>query len=978
MPSPRSQLALDAARLAPPRPGNPLFCHSEFLDQLAEKRNTPVGQRASLFLRRLLLDERREFFKSTQGVNRGWRRSRLGGNHGSHFYAWWAPRGAAPLEKRDFDEAPEGSIFIRAIRHHDDHSPLDASSWQDAYLPIGAIDLLDSTQIPEPWTQQQTKFANARNQIRTLRGFPGSGKTSALWHAAESAAYEGVLYVTWSRDLAALADDYFAKLVPAWKRVRVITLPELLGLLAGVRELPEPVRSARARFLSEASGMSPRILGPWADVRGGLYDELHAHLIGSALPETISRWHESGRRLSPKDYRRLRERFIGRSAVDAALETVDALDKRAGTPVEQRFFPELALARTALDRLRASQGWLDAAGLTGFDCIALDEAQDLTPLETLLLIELARANRMGPNARVAFLAAGDEAQTVRPTDFEWGWFHDLLHMKLGSPADFELRANLRSPRQIAELVNRVWVLYGHIGKHERPSGSSRAELDDEAGDGVLFCAAAPGRELDDLLRAFSRREGLAIVNMGESVPAWVPEDLRQFITTPLDIKGLDFHSVCVFNGGAFLQRIQASERDHAISDLSRRVAIDQLRVAVSRPAERLYWLDVDPTGAALAASRELLSEWSLQKATPMAPEAVLRTLEEETLTLAERVRLCEADARQFVNVKPDIAYSRALQATMLVKLIVEGVDPALRRSAHLTFAEVAFLLAFRKATLSPQLGRPDLYAEASVQAAAAGDGWLANAIQAIGNAQKCADTPFALLHALHPFRDPSASIPGWLRIELRSLVPAWFEQIERMSQQAVSARSAAELIANLAKLAEMPDAAERGRRARGQAAKALLDAGMGRQALELIADAPDCDPLLRARAIELDGRPEEAAGAFLAAGSPADALRCYRLIPDFEKALELARESQTGAVTETLEWMDRMRRLAAERPASFSKTVLPSEKKLLEDILENALGATRRRPASKKAAAPRKTTAPGKSAAPRKRAPAAKKAPPKP
>ena len=81
--------------------GSPLFCHEEFLEQLEANRATGVGKRASLLLQRLLLDERREFFKSTQGVNKGWRRSRLGGSSGSHFYAWWAPRGAQPLGRSD-------------------------------------------------------------------------------------------------------------------------------------------------------------------------------------------------------------------------------------------------------------------------------------------------------------------------------------------------------------------------------------------------------------------------------------------------------------------------------------------------------------------------------------------------------------------------------------------------------------------------------------------------------------------------------------------------------------------------------------------------------------------------------------------------------------------------------------------------------------------------------------------------------------
>src|SRR5215470_13618535 len=126
----------------PVREGNPIFCHQEFLEKMAENRNSTVGRRASLLLQRLLVDIGRQYYKPTAGENRGWRRSPLGGNHGNHFYAWWAPRGSAPLKGQDgFDGAPEGSIFLRDIRHHDDHRPLGPQSLGENYLSIGVQDL---------------------------------------------------------------------------------------------------------------------------------------------------------------------------------------------------------------------------------------------------------------------------------------------------------------------------------------------------------------------------------------------------------------------------------------------------------------------------------------------------------------------------------------------------------------------------------------------------------------------------------------------------------------------------------------------------------------------------------------------------------------------------------------------------------------------------------------------------------------------
>jgi len=88
------------------RPAQTVYCHQEFLDRLAARRTEPVGTRTALLMQKDAVDITRLHYKGTGGINRGWRRSRLGGSSGSHFYAWWAPVGAAPLRpEASFDEA---------------------------------------------------------------------------------------------------------------------------------------------------------------------------------------------------------------------------------------------------------------------------------------------------------------------------------------------------------------------------------------------------------------------------------------------------------------------------------------------------------------------------------------------------------------------------------------------------------------------------------------------------------------------------------------------------------------------------------------------------------------------------------------------------------------------------------------------------------------------------------------------------------
>ena len=173
----------------------------------------------------------------------------------------------------------------------------------------------------------------------------------------------------------------------------------------------------------------------------------------------------------------------------AALEVARRLEHSNSIPLAERYFPELALAWQTVERLRDTTGSRPSANpaLSDYDCIAVDECQDLKPIEAWLIVELASRARGKRRAVLSLLMAGDEAQTVRPTDFEWGWLSDLLHAQVGTPTNYKLSANLRSPRRVATLVNRVWDLYSHVEKQERPSGSGYAEIEDDATDQILYC-----------------------------------------------------------------------------------------------------------------------------------------------------------------------------------------------------------------------------------------------------------------------------------------------------------------------------------------------------------------------------------------------------------------------------------------------------------------------------------------------------------
>ncbi len=940
------------------RPANPVFCHPDFLERLESYRTQPIGKRAALLLQRLLIDPERLHYKSTQGENKGWRRSRLGGSSGSHFYAWWAPAGALPI--KDF-HAPAGSLFLRDIRHHDDHSPLPPQHFPADYLPISVPEVRAEDFGPSPWTPQQSKFASARDNVRLLKGHPGSGKTTALLHAADQSPASHILYLTYSSDLAILARSFFERYCSAARHYHVSTFPLFVRQLLRSSAPPVPLAEQRSRFRAEVASLS-RSLGAWAQNIPALFDEFHAHIVGAALPARAGRFNPTRiQRRHDRDYIAARSRFIGPHAAEAANAAATRLEKSGG-PIA-RLFPDLQLAWSAAQLIPN----LTPADLP-WDCIAIDECQDLTPIETFLVARLAKRIQELRGRPIPVLIAGDEAQTVRPTDFEWAWLSDIFHTEIATPSSHKLSANLRSPRQIAELINRVWDLYGHLDKHDRPSGQGWASIDDDAADQILYCAAAPGEELSLLLSDLQAREGLAIVSF-DGHRALIPNAL-----SPSEIKGLDFHSVCVIDAGAHIEKVVPARYGATdIDSISRRLAIDQLRVAISRPTERLIWLDISPNPTRLTGS---LSFLNLQSA--LTPAALIKSLQEEALDVEERIQRCQDDARQYLAVRPDLAWSRAHQAVALLgdpPALSAVSDPLTRRTAYLTLAEVSFSLAQRKAKLSPELGHPDLFRDAAAAAAHTENPHLASVLAALADLPRYSelDQLNAQVELMRRLPEHLPHLPPWVLLELGTQPQQWIASLERVEHIGANAAICVRVLPPFYQAIGLPDAAERTARLRARAVTDLIKTRHYPQALEILTTLPERNHKLEAQCHEGAGDLAAAALSHRAAGNLEAAIDCYRRIPDVSQTLAAIRElKKPHPAAPALEWVAELQALAAKRPDNFQRVIKPEEKKALEDLLESALGVQRRKPAAKKAATKKVAT---KKAAPKKAA--AKKATPR-
>ncbi len=323
---------------------------------------------------------------------------------------------------------------------------------------------------------------------------------------------------------------------------------------------------------------------------------------------------------------------------------------------------------------------------------------------------------------------------------------------------------------------------------------------------------------------------------------------------------------------------------------------------------------------------------------PIGAEGLRACLQEEELDLEERIQLCQRDARQLIEVKPDLAWSRAHQAVTLLGMpgdLLAVTDPAARESACLTLAEVCFQLGVRKKALSSELGRPDLFDDAAEAARAARKYLLANALQAIGAAESHgADHLNKVAAAVEFVAQAHKELPGWLLVEITPRAESWLNELDRHMEAGDNPLIAQRVVQILMK----------GRRFK--------------EALGVLEQAPEPQPKLAAKCHEEVGQLRRAAEIYLELGDHAKALACYRAAPDFAAAIKLVRQIEGHSAAPSLEWLAEMDALLARRPENFNRVMTMPEKKFLEGLLERGLGVQRKKPAAKKVPAAKKKSTP--------------------
>lgn len=354
-------------------------------------------------------------------------------------------------------------------------------------------------------------------------------------------------------------------------------------------------------------------------------ESIHVPQGREITPRVFAEW--AGRQRLPREIRdshQLFEEFQG--AITGSAGEQPWLDRAAylALGVRQSIYPS-NLREAVYDlfekyiRFLDEQDWFDANIVSHawlrrveprYDFVVVDEVQDLTNVQLLLVLRTLRDPR-------SFLLCGDSNQIVHPNFFSWSKVKSLFWREQGdeAPADLIriLNANFRNSPQVTELANRLLrIKHARFGSIDRESNYLVRSCGPAEGRVVLLKDSEGVKAELDRRTASSARFAILVMHPEQKA------EVRRHFRTPLvfsihEAKGLEYESVLLYGfvcseekrfrdiatglDEASLTGELSYARGRDKGDKSLEIYkfyINALYVAVTRAVKNLYLLEPQP------------------------------------------------------------------------------------------------------------------------------------------------------------------------------------------------------------------------------------------------------------------------------------------------------------------------------------------------------------------------------------------------
>jgi len=935
----------DEAILKPSRVRN-VFIHEDFLSWL---HNPEIGQqfkrKARFQIKNLLARGYCPNAKSVVGAAKGWLRAALGGHGGFQYYMWYVGHSS---EIGQVLGLSVGQFAVRVVRHHDETGQfLDPGSLDTDYVAFTPTEI-EGSGADLYYTENQKKVAiSNRASVQTLRGYPGSGKTTCLWLTANHSSSRQILYITYSESLAREAREFFDAFSQEGVFIDVLTFSELVKHLADDRDdAPNliSVEKAVERLISILPSRKD-LIGHWDGHIHELYAELHAHGVGRALPIEFGGVQGTDQTcLDAETYRRLRTDSLGKEMADSASDVLQYIK-------DQNQIGELFQGPTRSRSLITDINEPPTERLASVGTVLVDEVQDLTVVESLLILNVIAkiGNTSGVLPRMVF--AGDESQTVRPTDFRWATLKNLITAVFGKLAvieDIGLEQNLRSPIQIAKFVEATRSQYSLFEKGYRPAGITYTEVNESLSGRLVYCLLRDDNEWGRLTESFSRLSRARMVYPGFTAP----QDLSQSssantnIVTSSEVKGLDFDVIALVDAGVKqLELRQLLERrvNEPFADVFGRTMADQYRVAASRASEKLVLVDRngsdhyseivrlcdDRKGLSVDLERVEIDQLMQILEEDLDQEALIRALVDDVKRIIDdqpeqaifRVRSIQKQFESFEKsnaVPADLRFEVArLRGVSALVGVLRGVD--------IPSAPLVQLLAEAESALN--LVNLGTSYESVHKLAAASESWSADSYLR------------ALVEGVESLEQIRKELPEVRRSHTEKLVN-WLDQLSKSDCPADENR-ARKVLATASRLVqelstEFGHVSGLDQRVSKNWIDSLIQGRKWTFALSLLKTLETRDYSREGDCLAALSRHREAVEAYELGGDSINALNCARSIPDLELAIRVASDAGLPELS-TLDWLKGIHGSLAEHSIARLGELTRAEKERLSSAVKDIL-----------------------------------------
>ncbi len=928
-------------------PTRKVLIHGDFLDWI----NDPASDRqfvkkARFQIKNLLARGYCPNGKSVVGEAKGWMRAALGGRGGFQYYMWHCGHASEVGQKLGLRA---GQFAVRTVRHHDETGEfLEPGSLDADYLEFTPNDIEGSADDSYYTDNQQKVAISSTATVQTLRGYPGSGKTTCLWLAANHASSRQVLYVTYSEGLAREAREFFDAFSQEGVFVDVLTYSDLVQHLADERDDAPSLLGVERAVERMASLLPARkdLVGQWDGHFHELYAELHANGVGRTLPVDFGGVKGTADDCLDVDtYLKLRSESLGESMAVSAARILEFL-KANGHIAE--LFPGPTKSR----RLLADVNDPPTERLANVGTVLVDEVQDLTVTEAFLVLNLVARIGVSSGVLPRMVFAGDESQTVRPTDFRWANLKNLVTLVLGDVVetdDIGLEQNLRSPFQIAKFVEATRSQYALFDKGDRPAGITYTEVNESLSGRLLYCALQGDEEWNELVDVFSRLPRARMVYPGFTPPLGLVDGSSDSsnIVTSSEVKGLDFDVVALVDAGTKqlqLRRLLEKREDEPHAEVFGRTMADQYRVAASRASEKLVLLDRNGNDHYEEVVRLCEDRKDLSVELERVDLQQLKSVLEENLDQEALIRSLIEDVRRIIDDQPE-------KAILRVRSIVKQFEsyerlntvPSDLRFEVARLRGISALVGVLRGVDVPSAPTELLLKEARSVFNQIDLGKAYESVQKLAEAseswssQSYLDLLVEGAENLDQIARELPEVRRWHTAKLRT----WLDQLQKSDCPTDETRAkrvlatASTLIGKLSR--EFGDIDGLDERVARRWTKSLVEQRKWRFALLLLENLVERDYATEGdcHAALLSFR--EAVRAYELAGEPVKALKSARNIPDVDLSIRIAKEFELPELS-TLIWLKGVDSSLTEHSVANLGDLTPAEKlhlsKAIKDILK--------------------------------------------